>query len=46
MSDAAFCCNLQRLIQELMHHPHKDELLNLMAEQLCDDTFELSQADS
>lgn len=41
MTDAAFNCMLQRLNDELMHHPHKDELLNLMEEQLRDDTFEL-----
>lgn len=34
---------LQRLNDEIMHHPHKDELLNLMEEQLRDDTFELAQ---
>lgn len=43
MSDAAFCCMLQRLNDEIMHHPHKEELLKLMNEQLRDDTFELAQ---
>lgn len=43
MSDAAFCCMLQRLNDEIMHHPHKEELLKLMNEQLQDDTFELAQ---
>ena len=43
MSNAAFCCMLQRLNDEIMHHPHKEELLKLMNEQLRDDTFELAQ---
>lgn len=43
MTDAAFCCMLQRLNDEIMHHPHKEELLKLMNEQLQDDTFELAQ---
>lgn len=41
MSDTAFSCRLRRLIQDVMHHPYKEELLNLMEEQLCDDTYEL-----
>lgn len=41
MTDAAFSCILQRLNDEIMHHPHKEELLKLMNEQLQDDTFEL-----
>jgi uncharacterized membrane protein affecting hemolysin expression len=28
----------QQLIAELMQHPHKEELLCLIDEQLCDDT--------
>lgn len=43
MTDAAFCCMLQRLNDEIMHHPHKEELLKLINEQLQDDTFELAQ---
>lgn len=46
MSDAAFCCILQRLNDEIMHHPHKEELLKLMAEQLQDDTLVLSEHDT
>lgn len=42
MTDAAFSCVLQRLNEEIMQHPHKDELLSLMEEQLRDDTFELA----
>jgi len=28
-----------RLRDEIMHHPHREELLHLMLDQLCDDTL-------
>lgn len=42
VSNTTFQRRLQDLIEELMHHPHKKELLRLMSEQLQDDTFELA----
>lgn len=30
-----------RLCEEIMHHPHREELLQLMLDQLCDDTLVL-----
>lgn len=38
MSELTFSRRLQQLITQLEYHPHRDELLCLMAEQLNDDT--------
>lgn len=41
MTDTTFTRLVERLIQELMQHPHRDELTALMQEQLTDDTLVL-----
>lgn len=41
MTDATFNRLVERLIQEVMQHPHKKELAALMQEQLTDDTLVL-----
>lgn len=41
MTDATFNRLVERLIQEVMQHPHKEELAALMQEQLTDDTLVL-----
>jgi len=32
-----------RLCDEIMRHPHREELIELMLDQLCDDTLVLPQ---
>jgi hypothetical protein len=41
MTERTFERRLQQLIADIMQHPHKDELLMLMQEQLEDDTLVL-----
>ncbi len=41
MTSKTFERRLQQLIEEIMQHPHKDELLRLAEEQLADDTLVL-----
>jgi hypothetical protein len=41
MTSKTFERRLQQLIEEIMQHPHKDELLQLAQEQLADDTLVL-----
>lgn len=41
MTEKTFNRRLLQLKEEIMQHPHKDELLHLAQEQLIDDTFVL-----
>lgn len=41
MTSKTFERRLQQLIEEIMQHPHKDELLQLAQEQLADDMLVL-----
>ena len=41
MTERTFEKRLQQLISEIMHNPHREELLILMQEQLDDDTLVL-----
>lgn len=41
MTEQTFNRRLKQLIDEVMQHPHKDELIQLAHEQLADDTFVL-----
>ena len=43
MTEQTFNRRLDQLIQDVMQHPHKDELLKLAQEQLRDDTFVLDR---
>jgi hypothetical protein len=43
MTEQTFNRRLDQLIQEVMQHPYKDELLKLAQEQLRDDTFVLDR---
>jgi hypothetical protein len=42
MTEATYNFLLDTLIEEIKMHPHRDELLQLMEDQLTDDTFVLS----
>ena len=42
MSETTFERRLLQLKEQIMQHPHRDELLKLAHEQLVDDTFILS----
>lgn len=42
MSETTYVRRLTQLIDEIMQHPHKEELLKLSQEQLEDDTLVLS----
>lgn len=44
MTEYTFNRRLSQLIEEVMQHPHKTELLNLCQEQLIDDTLVLVDA--
>ena len=41
MSEATFNFRLQTLLDEIEMHEHKDELIELLAEQVSDDTYVL-----
>ena len=41
MTEKAFTHHLDKLLAELMQHPHKEELIELAMEQLSDDTLVL-----
>ena len=41
MTEVTYVRRLTQLVEEVMQHPHKDELLKLAAEQLEDDTLVL-----
>jgi len=41
MTEKAFAHHLDKLLAELMQHPHREEVLQLAAEQLSDDTLVL-----
>jgi hypothetical protein len=43
MSETTFERRLAQLKDQLMQHPHRDELFKLAHEQLIDDTFVLTQ---
>lgn len=43
MSETTFERRLAQLKDQLMQHPHRDELLTLAHEQLADDTFVLTK---
>lgn len=38
MSEATFNFRLQTLLDEIEMHPHREELISLLAEQVSDDT--------
>lgn len=40
MTDYSFQYHCDKLIKEVNEHPHKEELLQLMEEQLLEDTLE------
>lgn len=42
MNDTTYNRRVQQLLQQIMHHPHKRELEELMHAQLADDTFVLA----
>jgi hypothetical protein len=42
MTSKTFERRLQQLIEEIMQHPHREELLQIAADQLEDDTVVLS----
>ena len=42
MSEATFNFLVDTLVEEVRMHPYRDELLELVAEQLADDTFVLN----
>lgn len=42
MSETTFQRRLAQLTNEVMQHPHRDELLQLAHDQLIDDTFVLA----
>jgi hypothetical protein len=42
MTEATYNYLLDTLIEEVNMHPHREELLNLIADQIEDDTFVLS----
>jgi hypothetical protein len=42
MTEATYNFLLDTLIEEIKMHPHRDELLQLMQEQITDDTLVLS----
>ena len=42
MSETTFHRRLAQLRDEVMQHPHRDELLQLAQDQLIDDTFVLT----
>lgn len=44
MTEQTFNRRLSQLIEEVMQHPHKNELLKLAQEQLLDDTLVLVDA--
>ncbi len=44
MSETTFERRLAQLKDQIMQHPHRDELFKLAHEQLVDDTFVLSTA--
>ena len=41
MTERTFNRRLQQLTEQIMQHPHKEELLQLAEQQLLDDTFVL-----
>ena len=41
MTEKAFAHHLDKLLAELMQHPHREEVLQIAAEQLSDDTLVL-----
>lgn len=43
MTEQTFNRRLDQLIQDVMQHPYRDELLKLAQEQLRDDTFVLDR---
>jgi hypothetical protein len=43
MSETTFERRLAQLKDQIMQHPHRDELFKLAHEQLVDDTFVLAQ---
>jgi|TARA_R100000030_G_C3252380_1_gene123320 hypothetical protein len=40
MSEATFNFRLQTLLDEIEMHPHREEIVSLLAEQVSDDTAE------
>lgn len=46
MTEKTFNRRLAQLQEEIMQHPHKNELLKLAQEQLVDDTFVLIYKDA
>jgi len=44
MTQTTFDRLVKRLTNDIMHHPHKDELLKLLQDQLNDDTFTLVES--
>ena len=45
MTDTTFNRRLEQLKEQLMHHPHREEILKLAHDQLEDDTFVLPAGD-
>ena len=43
MTEATFNFLVDTLIEEIKMHPYQDELLELIADQLTDDTFTITQ---
>jgi len=41
MTEKAFAHHLDKLLAELMQHPHREEVLQIAADQLADDTLVL-----
>lgn len=43
MTEATFNFLVDTLIEEIKMHPYRDELLELLADQLADDTFTINR---
>ena len=43
MTETTYAVRVQKLINEVENHPHKEELIALSLEQLADDTYKLQQ---
>ena len=41
MTNRTFEIRYQELLKEINNHPHKDELIELMAEQVAEDTYHI-----